>query len=568
MNLKKNFIGALLILQTSLPFIVYSQSPLLILAPSEFSEKLRPLERFKECSLRPTILLSLDQIYNNPLFTGKDTPEQIKKCIAYYEKNHGVHYVMLVGDCDKFPVRYLCRDVGTPSGYQPSDLYYADLYKSDGSFDNWDGNGNGLYGQFDGTSANSNIDNINWVPDVAVARVPASSIDEVSTYVEKVIRYELQTTNSGWFKNALLVTGDWDEDIVTKEYIANNYLNGFNIIKHYHTTVWPVFPIDPNDVAGSMDKRAAPMTNYINQGVGFLNHYGHGSIDDFAYVYDKRHLNDLTNTNKLPIVFSCGCATAEFAPNPPWQDFYDINNNFHGGHTPGVNESVPTPNPIQPGEGEIFNCDREARPEDWVVHRNTGAIAYVGSAGTANPGYPPYVDKPFFQAYYLGRRTLGDVWTYTQNQYLKELFDQNGNAKNSDEWHRYAAWNGLIRFMPFGDPSLVIGGAFTKNLSGNVSNASIGYLHGYTRYRITGNVTVPLGQTLSADSSVSVLFQNGTKITAMDTNPNKGFIIRPGSYMSVCFLAIPPDPKSNYVVRGVKISGQFKMRNGGEIKLY
>ncbi|NIO87474.1 MAG: hypothetical protein GTN68_43695 [Candidatus Aminicenantes bacterium] len=566
MTLKKLICSLLLLALLTTPLLVMAQERLLILAPDEFMGKLAPLERFKDGSVRPTTLLSLAYVYNN--YSGKDTPEQIKKCIADYEKKHGVRYVMLVGDCDKFPVRYLCRDATVPKGFQPGDLYYADLYNADKSFNNWDGNGNGLYGQLDGTSANNNLDNINWYPDVIVARVPASNISEVSIFVEKVISYELRTTNSGWFKKALLVTGNWDQDITTKDYIAANYLGGFNVIKHYHTTVWQQYPIDPNDVAGSMDRRAAPMTNYINQGVGFLNHYGHGSIDDFSWVYDKRHLNNLTNTTKLPVVFSCGCSTAEFAPNPPWQDYYDINNNFHGGHAPGANEVVPIPKPIQPGQGAIFNCDREARPEDWLVNRTAGAVAYIGSAGTANPGYPPKLDKPFFEAYHSGKRTLGEVWKHVLNKYINEVFDANGNVKHSEEWHRYAGWNGVVRFMLFGDPTLRIGGAFLSNLSGNVSNTSGGPLMGFGRYRIIGDVTIPAGQTLSADSSLSILFEDGKKIKASGTSPNSGFIVNATYTPPITFLSLSPDPQSDHVIHGIKINGQLRLKNGGEIKLY
>ena len=117
---------------------------LLIIAPDEFIDALKPLKDFKDATGRPTILLRLSEIYSNPSFSGIDEPEKIKKCIAHYEKSHNIQFIMLVGDCDKFPVRYLCRDVPDPKGYGASDLYYADLHKSDGSFDNWDGNGDGL----------------------------------------------------------------------------------------------------------------------------------------------------------------------------------------------------------------------------------------------------------------------------------------------------------------------------------------------------------------------------------------------------------------------------------------
>jgi len=560
------FLGLLLVFSTG----VNAYDNLLIIAPEAFVAELRPLVRFKNCSVRSTILISLNEVANT--FSGVDLPEQVKYCIMHYQKTRGINSVMLIGDCDQFPVRYVCRDVGVPKGYQAGDLYYADLYKANGQFDNWDGNNNGLYGQFDGKSAQSNVDKVNWYPDVAFARVPASTVTELSTYIKKVIHYEVNASNAPWFKKALLATGDWDQDIKTKDHIASHYLSGFTVIKHYHTTVWQQYPIDPNDVAGSMDKRAAPMTAYINQGIGFLNHYGHGSNVDFCYVYDSRHLNDLTNTQKLPVVFSCGCGTAEFAPAPPWQDYYDINDKFHGGHAPGSTESVPKPKPIQPGQSAptgIFNCDREARPEDWLVNRETGAIAYVGSAGTANPGYPPDLDKEFFKGFNdFGITSFGQLWKYVLKQYLGLRFDAQGNAKHSEEWHRHATWNALIRFTPFGDPSLIIGGAYTRTLSGQVSNNQGGPLSGHARYQITGDVLIPAGKTLSADSSVSVLFKNGKKMTTSAAGSASLVLLNGSNHRPIYLIALGNNLKAEDFIRGMKVNCQVHCQNGGGIKLY
>lgn len=441
---------------------------LLILAHEDFLNALNPLMEHKNATGIKTRIESWQSLASEFAGVGRDSPERIKKGIADYQKRHGTKWVMLVGDSDKFPVRYLCRDVPNPKGYQPSDLYYADLFKFDGSFDNWDGNGNSLYAQVLGTSSNNNIDNVDWHPDIAVARVPASTVPEVNNYVQKIITYELNAFNSPWFKRALLVTGcdDCGDAVGISDYIATNYLGGFNIIKHYHTTTWqPYYPksapkgATPSSINSMMDKRAKPMTDYINEGVGFINYYGHGSWDDFSWVYDKRHLNDLNNRDKLPIIFSRACQTGEFAPSPPWQDYVDTNEGFHASHKPATGEIVPTPNPIQRG-----NCDLDARAEDWLVLRSTGAIAYIGCAGTANPGQPDQLDKDFFKAYKLGYRTFGDMWVYMVQQFLDGYgyFDKQGNTIGKNEWERYVIWNSLVRFNPFGDPSLRVGGISGK----------------------------------------------------------------------------------------------------------
>ena len=575
MSARTLFMTGILLMSVA-SFSATAQEKLLIIAPDDFIDELEPLQRFKEATARPTTLLSLTEVDNG--FTGVDQPESIKKCIHAYKKTHNIQFAMLVGDCDKFPVRYLCRDVPVAKGYQPSDLYYADLCKPNGSFDNWDGNGNGLYAQFLGSSNTNNVDQVDWHPDIAVGRVPASDDVEVRTYVNKVIRYELGSANSQWFKRALFATGKWGADIQTKDYIATNYLSGFNIIKHYHTTVWSLYPIDTTNqstIDASMDARAAPMTNHLNQGVGFLNYYGHGDLVSFVWVYCARHLDDLTNTDKLPVVFSAGCQNGEFAPNPPWQDYYDTNNAYHAAHAPAPDESVPTPKPIQPGEGTAHDCDREARPEDWLVYRDAGAIAFIGSAGKGNPSIPDKLDTKLFQSYSVGHRAFGKMWAYMIQEYLDAYgyFDAQGNVIKTPhpilgEWERNTVWNGLVRYNAFGDPSLLVGGAFTTSVSGAVADAWLPYFGSYARYRITGNVMVPAGKALTADQGASILFESGRKITAADPGANLGFHANGKPNAPVYLLTAGPQPSSQNAVRGVRIRGQMRLRNGGTVKLY
>jgi rhodanese-related sulfurtransferase len=163
---------------------------LLIIAPDEFIDELKLLKDFKDATGRPTILLSLSEIYSNPSCTGVDAPEKIKKCIAHYEKSTGIEYVMLVGDCDKFPVRFVC--IHTPErdkytrGFEPADLYYADLSRPDGDFDDWDIDNDGLYAERNYyKNGEMNLDKVNFYPEIAVGRIPASNLTEVTTYIKR-----------------------------------------------------------------------------------------------------------------------------------------------------------------------------------------------------------------------------------------------------------------------------------------------------------------------------------------------------------------------------------------------
>ena len=79
---------------------------------------------------------------------GVDDPEKLKRFLyqAWHERQ--VHYVLLVGDSEVMPVRYMVLDRVEPPAFDyafyPCDLYYADVAKDDGSFDDWNANKEGF----------------------------------------------------------------------------------------------------------------------------------------------------------------------------------------------------------------------------------------------------------------------------------------------------------------------------------------------------------------------------------------------------------------------------------------
>ena len=85
------------------------------------------------------------------------------------------------------PVRYTNLDVGSydDPGFI-SDLYYADLYKEGGVFEDWDSNDNGIFSEWIGFRK----DECDLSPDVFVGRLACRNTNEVRTMVEKIITYE------------------------------------------------------------------------------------------------------------------------------------------------------------------------------------------------------------------------------------------------------------------------------------------------------------------------------------------------------------------------------------------
>jgi len=323
-----------------------SQDNFLIIAPDDFIDELEILQNYKSCTGRPTTLVNLTWVDNN--FTGTDLAEKVKKCIEYYELYYNVIYVMLVGDSDKFPVRY-CRAYNTEWGskYYPSDLYYADLYNSSYNFDDWDGDNDGQIGEMDfsgGTSINLvNLDDIDMYPDISLARVPASTETEVKTYIDKIIDYELKAPGS-WFNNAMVMVdgnpGGWGDTTKMNEDVIP-YLSGsgFNVIKRYKD--------NPPWSGTSYENCAAEFNTRLNSGVGIVNYYGHGNRLSYSDWYDATYMTSLYNNDMLPVIFISACYTGRFHfDREYYMDINGIEWNRLGGPYPVVN--FPEPMAIQP----------------------------------------------------------------------------------------------------------------------------------------------------------------------------------------------------------------------------
>src|ERR1041385_4885832 len=113
---------------------------LLIVAPQQFQTTLTDYVRYKKRQL-PTDLISLENVLKTS--KGVDDPEKLKRYLYSAWKERNVGYVLLVGDADVMPVRFMVLDRVTPAAFDyafyPSDMYYSDLAHDDGSFDDWNG---------------------------------------------------------------------------------------------------------------------------------------------------------------------------------------------------------------------------------------------------------------------------------------------------------------------------------------------------------------------------------------------------------------------------------------------
>ncbi|MEA3458427.1 MAG: C25 family cysteine peptidase, partial [Candidatus Thermoplasmatota archaeon] len=275
-----------------------------------------------------TKLVTLSEIYDSFYFSvqGRDNPEKIKYFIKDAKENWGVTYVMLVGNFRKMPIRYTHLETDTGGTYEElefiSDLYYADLYDSEGNFSNWDSDEDGVYGEWPYPAQQTMEDAVDLSPDVYVGRLACMYDFEVKTLVKKIIDYEENAYGSDWFNKMIVVGGDtfdksWEEGTDYNEGEEANkkaleIMEGFDAVK-----IW----------ASIGNLTTTNIQNEISKGAGFLYFVGHGNPRNWGThvngdyknwtegIFNKDMLK-FSNDGMYPILLVGGCHNSEFDVTP------------------------------------------------------------------------------------------------------------------------------------------------------------------------------------------------------------------------------------------------------------
>ena len=457
--------------------------------------------------------------------------------------------------------------------WMPSDLYYADLFKSNGAFDDWDYNDNNLFGEIEfvlpvyNPNAVLNNDRIDYLPDVAVGRIPAYDADHVTRYVKKVIYYEMMTMQTAsWFNRGVLFEGTTGGGAHNDNIAVNLQGKGMTVSNRRWT----------NDL-GNMtnDQRKNLVVSNLNQGYGLVNYIGHGNTGEWSCV-NFTHAEvktQLTNSTMLPVVAASACFTGQFAPIPPTDAYIDVSDIAHTG-TAACERFPGPPNQIyysMPKALQVYN-NPGCIAEDFLFFAGTpagtgGAIVYLGERSAGRDG-GNLLTEYFFSAYNKDA-TVGNMWKkMIVDYYTVKNFSQSQTwSYGPEKWADGHYFDEAQKFIVFGDPSVIVGGAFNRNLGGNIFNGNSPYF-GYKCFRVTANLTIPAGQRLSIDSTSTLLFGHGKKITAMDSDPQNGLVINSGQGDLVCFLGEPKTPSASDELCGIIIRKELRMRNGGQIKFY
>lgn len=155
-------------------------------------------------------------------------------------------------------------------------------------------------------------------PVIAVGRLSASTGDQVSTYLQKIIdvegeRMAAQTlADRGWTKNILHLGGGKDS---YEQNIIRSRLNGMEIIienPSYGGDVQSFFKTSTNPIQAA---QSSYLDSLINSGISMLTFFGHSSANSFDFNLD--HPQNYSNYKKYPLIMALGCyGGTMFEQNP------------------------------------------------------------------------------------------------------------------------------------------------------------------------------------------------------------------------------------------------------------
>jgi hypothetical protein len=304
------------------------QYNMVIICYDQYTSILKSLVEHKNSHGIKTILVPVKDIYKSTYFPtqGRDNAEEIKYFIKNAIENWNITYVMLVGNFQQVPRRLTYLETDTGGLYEElkfaTDLYFADIYDSEGKFSSWDTDNDGIYGEWPYPEMHSREDIVDLVPDVHLGRLACMFKSEVRTIVDKIINYENEAADPSWFNTMINVGGDtfdksWEGGTDYNEGEEANkkaieYMTGFEPV-----TIW----------ASLGNLTTETIHSEISKGAGFVYLVGHGSPKSWSTHVNGDYSNwtggirtknmpALSNIDKYSIVVVGGCHNSEFDVTP------------------------------------------------------------------------------------------------------------------------------------------------------------------------------------------------------------------------------------------------------------
>ncbi|MFQ6609258.1 MAG: C25 family cysteine peptidase, partial [Fidelibacterota bacterium] len=241
--------------------VLGEEGNMLVICYSAFMDAMLPFIDWKNMRGLRTELVDIADVGSTSSAIGQFVED-------YYFEN-GLAYLLLVGDISQIPSPMV--------GGAASDPSYGFIVGSD------------------------------YYSDVMVGRFSAENLDHVITQVERMITYERYPLDGAdWYHKGTGLgssqgSGVGDEGEADWEHEDNIRAK---LLDYTYTEVDQFY--DPGATS-------AQVTSAVNEGRSVMNYTGHGSQNSWSTSgFSSSNVNNLTNDNKLPFIWSVACVNGEF----------------------------------------------------------------------------------------------------------------------------------------------------------------------------------------------------------------------------------------------------------------
>jgi len=400
-------------------FVTRTNQPFLVIVPESMTTVLNPYLAHKTAQgLIPEVVTIETILQSTP---GIDDPQKLRNYIQNRVETSATTFVLLAGDADVLPVRRSQQeDDPLEIHYLPVEGYFSDLYDGAGNSIDWDANADGNFGSYP-----SDLPAMDFLADVFVSRIPASTPAELTIALDNVIAYETNVLpDADWFNRVLFTAVDIFHDEPSgipegerfAEQLIEDPFNNMDVVRLYETDLYPH--------EGRADSET--FVSRASEGTGFLAFHCHGSPDCF-WLIDECVSNEdaaaLTNSYRLPVMFGFACSTAAFDNElPDWP----------------------------------YSSAFESMPEHFLLSPSGGAVSYVGATRVAlasGYGHAQFrtntgaLEYPYFKSWFEGAKTPAMMLAAADLSYTKNT--------GINSYYDYIT---LCEYAQFGDPTLAVGG--------------------------------------------------------------------------------------------------------------
>ena len=306
---------------------------MLIICHAPFIEAMQPFIDWKVKKGIETTLIDVSTLGD---------ADDIKAFVEEYYYNHGINFLLLVGDIDQIPSPRFSEGAGSNS---PSDTYYGFIPAED------------------------------YYPDVFVGRFSAETEEHVNTMVNRTISYERypDTEDGSWYvEGAGFASNEGPGDDGEYDYEHMDIIRQ-KLLDYNYNDVEQVY--DPSGTVAEGEFA-------INDGLSIINYTGHGSNGSWGNgcPMNNTDVNSLTNTGMWPWIWSVACVNGEFHIGTCFAETWLRATDASGNSTGAIATLMSTVNqawdPPMNGQDEMVDIFIESYEDN--VKRTFGGLSYNG----------------------------------------------------------------------------------------------------------------------------------------------------------------------------------------------